>query len=138
MQAGIEPYIREEAREYWEALSREELRIQRCIKCGEHVFYPREACPYDQGELKYVRVSGRGKVLSFTVVHKDPNPVFAPYLPMVVAVIQLEEGPTMMSRVINVEPDQVQFNQEVAVVFERISEQRTLPFFQPVDLRLNG
>jgi uncharacterized OB-fold protein len=133
MQPGLEPYIRSEAKEYWDSLNQSELRIQRCKQCNEFVFYPREFCPNDMGPLEYVQVSGKGKVLSFTVVQKDPNPVFSAHLPMIVAIIQLAEGPTMLSRLIDIDPNQAAFDQDVEIVFEKIAEGQTLPFFRPVN-----
>lgn len=122
---------REEAKEYAEGLAQSELRIQKCQECEKHVFYPRPFCPQDMGELAYVKASGKGKILSYTKVNKSGHPLWANRTPFVVAIIELEEGPTLASHVVGIDPSEVQINQAVEVVFEEVNG-TTFPFFQPI------
>jgi uncharacterized protein len=133
MQAGFIPNIRDEAKEFWEGINQGEFRIQRCTSCEQYVFYPRPYCPNDMGTLEFTNVSGIGRVLSFTIVDKHANPKFTDHLPLVMAVVQLEEGPTMLTRLIGVEPSRVSFNQKVKVVIEKVAEEHSLPFFTPYE-----
>lgn len=75
---------------------------------GRYIFYPRAAAPGDGGELEWVDASGRGRVYSTTVVRKKP-----PEPSYNVALIDLDEGPRMMSRVEGVAPESVHIGMEV-------------------------
>ena len=116
-----------ETRHFWDAVAAGRLDIQRCRACGQHVFYPRGAvCPHCGGlGLDWVRASGRGTVHSFTVVHRAP-PEFVAEAPYVVALVDLEEGPRMMSRLLGVEPAAVVVSMPVEL---SISGDPPLPYF---------
>lgn len=127
----VRNYVRHEALPYWEGLKRSELWIQQCKECKKYNFYPRDYCPHDMGELEFVRASGKGKVLTFTIVVKAANPVSPDRSPYVMALIQLDEGPVMLSHVIDVEPSKVEFDQRVEIVYEKVPEDMVLPLFKP-------
>lgn len=100
---------------YFDRLQSGEFEIQRCQACGRHVFYPRVACPLcGSRNLNWVRPSGRGIVYSTTVVRRaledggDYN----------VSLIDLEEGPRMMSRVLGVAADRVRIGTAVTARIE--------------------
>ncbi len=108
-----------------------ELRLQHCSGCGCFQFYPRIMCATCSGrKLEWVVASGRGRVRSFTVVRRAISPAYeAPY---VVALIELEEGPTLMSHVVDCAPEEVRVDAPVRVAFERWSETVSLPVFELV------
>jgi uncharacterized OB-fold protein len=81
---------------------------------------------------QWTRCSGRGTVYSFTVVRRPLARWFADRVPLVCAVIELEEGVRMMSNVIGIDPDQVRIGLDVTVSFEDIDEQLSLPVFEAV------
>src|SRR5262245_47881569 len=88
-----------ESRRYWEGLARGELRIQRCTTCSRAVFYPRSLCPHCHAEtLAWITASGKGTIYSYTVAHQAFG-VFAEQAPFIIAIIELEEGVRMMSRI---------------------------------------
>jgi uncharacterized OB-fold protein len=120
-------------REYWEATKKGELHMPKCADCGKFHFYPRTLCPHcGSVKLEWQRCSGRGAVYSFTVVHRAPSPAFESDVPYVVAVIALEEGPHLMSTVINMAPDAVRVGQEVRVSFRPAGDEEVmLPVFEP-------
>lgn len=69
--AGPLPVPTPETRPFWEAARRHELHVQRCRACSEHFFFPRGACPHClSADLEWRRVSGRGTLHTFTVVHR--------------------------------------------------------------------
>ena len=76
-------------------------------------------------------MSGRGEVYSFTVVHRAPSKGFEALVPYVVAVVALEEGPHLMTRLTHVEPDAVRIGLRVQVAFEKQDEETVLPVFRP-------
>ena len=110
--------------------------LQRCQSCGHVLFYPRthcDACQSDQ--LVWENASGAGTIASYTVVRRGVSADFeAPY---VIALIDLAEGPRMMSQVVDTGPDALAVGLSVRVDFAAWSEDITLPVFRlhPV---LNG
>jgi len=131
---GPIPVPTPETRPYWDAARRHELQLQRCRSCGEHVFYPRAACPHCFGaDLEWRRVSGRGTLHTFTVVHRGARdfPLGSPY---VLAVVELAEGPRLMTNLVDVTPDPaaIRIGMPVEVVFADVSKDVALPRFRPV------
>lgn len=121
-----------ESRPYWDGCKRHELLMQRCRSCGEHQFFPRVLCRNCLSrDLEWSRVSGRGRLLSYSVVHRPPSRHFAAEAPYTVALIKLEEGPQMVSQVVECPPDDVYLDMPVEVVFEDVSAEISLPKFRP-------
>lgn len=107
--------------DYQAFLKQGRFMIQRSASSGKHVFYPRTVAPGTGAEdLEWVEASGRGVVYSTTVVRVKP-----PAVSYNVALIELEEGPRLMSRVENVEPDAVRIGMPVRA---RIAQENDLAF----------
>ena len=95
-------------------------------------FPPRRFCSGCLGvSLTWEPASGRGKVRSYSVVRHPISPAFASDVPYVVALIELDEGPTMMAGVRGCAIDDVSIGLPVAVEFEERSEAIHLPYFHP-------
>ena len=117
---------------FWEAAKRHELVIPRCKRCSNLHFYPRELCPIClSSDLEWVPVSGRGRVYSFTVVYQPANRAFVEETPYVYAMIQLDEGPRMISNVIETPSEQVKVDMAVVAVFDDVTPEVTLVKFKP-------
>jgi uncharacterized OB-fold protein len=103
-------------KDYIGFLKQGRFMIQRCKDSGRHIFYPRVAEPMTGStNLEWVEASGRGTVYSTTVVRqKPPTPSYN------VALIDLAEGPRMMSRVESIAPEAVRIGMAVKarIVFE--------------------
>jgi uncharacterized OB-fold protein len=114
---------------YWQGCREGKLLLQQCDACAAFQFYPRVLCSRcGHGELHWREATGRGRVASFTVVRK---PVSSDYpAPSIIALIDLEEGPRMMSSLINVEPEEVAVNAAVTVDFQDWSEDIAMPVFR--------
>ena len=83
---------------FWEAAAEGRLKIQHCEDCGKAVFYPRPMCPHCWSKrLVWKEASGRGQLKSFSHVHKPGHPGWLPAAPYVVGLVELAEGPTMLS-----------------------------------------
>jgi hypothetical protein len=82
-------------------------------------------------QVEWIQASGRGKVVSFTIVRHAISEAYAADVPYVIALIQLDEGPTMMSNVIQSDPERMMIGMPVEVVFEAWSEEITVPKFRP-------
>jgi uncharacterized OB-fold protein len=127
------PRLDEENRWFWEACARHELYLQKCATCGTLRFYPRALCPSClSSETEYVRASGRGKIYTFTVTHQNQAPGFRDELPYVMAYVELDEGPRILTNVIHTTPDAVKIGMPVEVVFEDIDEDLAIPKFQRI------
>lgn len=117
---------------YWEGCRNHSLLIQKCSDCGQYQFYPRIMCTKCMSrEVKWLQATGRGKVASYTIIHRAISKAYQEEVPYVVALVELEEGPTMMSNIIQCEPKDVVIGMEVEVIFEDWSEKVSIPKFQP-------
>lgn len=117
---------------FWEGTLRGELRIQRCTRCDERWFPPATHCPKCLSrEVEWVTASGRGRVWSWIVMHQRYFQAFEHELPYNVAMIELEEGPVMMSSLVEVEADQIRCDMPVTVRFEEATEEMSVPKFRP-------
>ncbi len=116
--------------EYFAHLSQGRFMLQRSRSSGEFFFYPRVAAPVTGArDLEWAEVSGRGVVYAVTIMR--PKPPQAPYN---VVLVDLEEGPRMMSRVEGVEPQAVRIGM---AVMARITTQDEKPLvvFDAVDTK---
>ena len=126
------PHPTPETAPYWEACREQKLLIQHCSACGHYQFYPRILCTEcTSRQVEWVSACGRGKVISFTIVRQAISEAYAAEVPYVIALIQLDEGPTMMSNVIQSDPERLAIGMPVEVVFEAWSEEITVPQFRP-------
>jgi len=127
------PLPRPETAVWWENCRDHKLMIQCCSDCGEFQFYPRIICSgCMSGRLEWVLSTGRGSVSTYTVCRLPVAAAYASDVPYVVALIQLEEGPVMMSNVVECDPESVETGMPVEVVFQEWSETITIPQFRPL------
>jgi len=123
-----------ETAHWWESCRAGQLLVQRCKDCSAHQFYPRVICSSCMGEaLEWTRAAGFGKVLTYTICRVPVAAAYAADLPYVVALVQLEEGPTMMCNIVECDPEAVVSGMSVEVVFETRTEEITLPQFRPLE-----
>lgn len=120
-----------ETREYWDGLAAGRLMIQRCIPEQHPYFYPRTSCPVcGAKDVEWVTASGRARLYSYVISHR-PAPGFHP--PYVIAVVELDEGPRMMTNIVGVEAiaEQLELDMDLVVAFEARSDEITVPLFRP-------
>lgn len=117
---------------FWDAAKQHRLSLQYCTSCGRYVFYPRAICPYcGASELEWRDASGRGTVYSFTIARRPTARSFEPDVPYVIAIVELEEGPHMMTNVVGCAPEEVRIGMAVEATFEEASDEITLVKFRP-------
>lgn len=117
---------------FWDAARQHKLSIQRCRSCERYVFYPRPFCPHcGAGDLDWTEVSGRGTVYSFTVARRATARAFAPDVPYVIAIVELDEGPRMATNIVGCELDDVRIGMPVQATFEDVTDEITLVKFRP-------
>ena len=120
-----------ESQHFWDGTKEGELRLQRCGECGKSYFPPRPFCPFcsSRNVLVYP-ASGQATLYSYVINHL-PTPGFDG--PHAVAVVTLEEGPRMMTNIVDCEqtPDTLVLDMPLEVTFERQNDDITLPLFKP-------
>ncbi len=116
-------------RPFWEACRRRELQVSRCGDCGHLFLPPGPCCPRCWSTQLAPRVvSGEGHVFSFAVYRRTYHAAIpAPY---VVALVELVEGPRLISNLVGCAPEEVRVDMPVLVHFEDVGE-FTLPRFRP-------
>lgn len=118
---------------FWDGCRHHQLRFQHCTDCGFVRWPPAIICPNCHSmQTDWVQSKGRGKVYSFVVYHKAYHPAFEERLPYVTAVIELAEGPRMVTNLIGVEISRIECEMEVEIVWEDITAEFSLPKFQPI------
>ncbi|KJK39103.1 nucleic-acid-binding protein containing a Zn-ribbon [Streptomyces variegatus] len=95
-------------RTYWDAAAEGRLLIRRCGACGRAHHYPREFCPHCWSEdVTWETASGRATLYTWSVVHRNDLPPFSDRVPYVAAVVELAEGPRMMTEIVGEGGDRV-------------------------------
>lgn len=126
------PQIDPESQSYWTAAREGRLLIKRCTDCGKAHHYPRELCPHCHSDrVTWEQASGKGTVYTYTVARRPAGPAFKADTPYVVALVELAEGPRMMTNLVSVDPAQVKIGLPVTVQFEAITDEISLPKFVP-------
>lgn len=131
MPGGATPTPTPDTVPFWEAARDERLAIQQCQSCGRYYFYPRDHCPYcSSGDVQWRDVSGSGRLISY-VINYRPLPPADPETPQIIALVQLDEGPRMLTNIVGspAEPDSLPLDAPVTVGFEPRGDWK-LPVFR--------
>lgn len=119
---------------YWAAAHEGRLAIQRCASCGRHQFYPRAFCTTCLSDrVEWMDASGRGRIYTFTVCRIAAAPAFEAALPYAVALVELDEGVRLLANIVDCDIARIAIGAPVAVRFERIDDDCTLPQFTLID-----
>ncbi len=125
-----QPVATPETKHFWDGTAQGELRLQLCRACGSRYFPPQPFCPRcSSDDVEVVRSSGVGVLYSYVITHL-PAPGFeAPY---VIGVVELEEGPRLLTNIVDVapDPDRLPLDLPVEVVYAARGDM-TLPLFRP-------
>jgi uncharacterized OB-fold protein len=125
------PRVTADNRAFWDATKRHELRLQRCGACGRFRYPPAPVCPNCLSEdAEWTRVSGRGTVTTFIVMHKVYFESFAADVPYNVVQVELEEGPCLTANVVDIPNEQITVGMPVQVAFDDVTPEITLPRFR--------
>ena len=116
---------------FWAGMRDGKLLLQHCSKCNNVQYYQQQLCRRCGSEdLVYKAASGAGKVHSFSVVYRAPGPAFRDEVPYAVLLVELAEGPRMISSYKGGPAEEVAFDMNVQLVFDKISDEITLPRFR--------
>jgi uncharacterized protein len=120
-----------ETQHFWDGTRAGEIRLQRCDACKNVYFPPRPFCPACASrKVSVFKATGRATLHSY-VIHHRPVPGFTP--PYAIAVVQLEEGPRMMTNITGCPqtPEALQLDMALEPAFEKMDDDITLPLFRP-------
>ena len=126
----------ERTRPFWEAARKHEVRMQKCPKCG-YVRYPASIyCPecLDQND-NWVKMSGKAKVWSYNIYHHVFNEAFKDDIPYNTALVQLEEGPMLVTNIVDIKNEDIKVNMPEEAVFDDATPEVTLVKFKPAKSR---
>ena len=128
------PVVHPEVKVFWDATAEGRLLLPRCEACQTVIWYPRSLCPAcGSTRVGWLEASGRGSIYSFTVNRLGRADV-ADYRgvgPFVLAYVELEEGPRIMTNIVECDPAAVEVGQAVEVVFHDTGQGNALPRFRP-------
>jgi len=125
------PPVNPETQEFWAATAAGRLLLKRCLDCGSVIWYPRAICP-DCSSLRteWFAASGRGRVYSYTVNHRGEG-AYQGSAPFVLAYVELDEGPRVMTNVVEADAADLAVGLPVDVVFHDTGDGSALPRFRP-------
>ncbi len=121
-----------ETQPFWDGCAAGELRLQRCRPCARHYFPPRPFCPRClSADVEWTRVTGRATLHSYVINHR-PAPGFDDDVPYAIAVVELDEGPRMMTNIVGVPntPEDLVLDMALEVTFEARGD-TAVPLFRP-------
>ena len=127
------PAVTDDTRPFWDACRRRELAVQRCAECGTFRHPPTPVCWHCRSfRHEWTRLSGRGTVFSYAVVHRAFLPELAEAVPYTVVVVSLDDAPgvRLVSNLVGAAPGELRVGLPVEVLFEDVSPEVTLPRFR--------
>jgi uncharacterized OB-fold protein len=117
---------------FWDAAREGRLLVKHCNACGRNHYYPRPFCPTCwSDDVEWLEASGRATLYTWSVVHTNELPPFPERVPYVAAVVDLEEGPRMMTNVVDCEFDDLEVGMPLQAVFHPASDEWTIVQFRP-------
>ena len=119
------PQPNAETAAFWKATEERKLMVGKCNACGKVHYYPRAICPFcfsDRTELQ--QASGKGTIYAYSVMRRAP-------VPYAVAYVTLNEGPTMMTNIVDCDLDNIRIGQAVRLVFKPSEGGPPVPMFTP-------
>ncbi len=120
------PVATPESEAFWKAASEGKFLVKRCTDCGRVHWYPRAICPFCFSDrTEWVAGSGKGTIYTYSVMRRAPEPY-------AIAYVTLEEGPTMMTNIVDCDLDSIRIGQKVKLVFKPTDGGPPMPMFTPV------
>jgi uncharacterized OB-fold protein len=111
---------------YFDAAAEGKLMLKKCNDCGEVHHYPRALCPFCWSDrVEWVQAKGTGSIYTYSVTRRGAP---APYC---IAYVTLDEGPKMMTNIVDCDLDTIRIGQKVKVVFKKSENGTSVPMFAP-------
>ena len=129
--APIVPDPTPTAQPFWDALAADRVDLQHCADCGQWVYYPRSRCSACMSRnLVWETISGEGTLYTFTIARQPTTPAFIEVHDLVLAVVELDEGPRLTTSLENVSEDRIRIGMRVKPYFHQAGD-LTLLRYQP-------
>ena len=126
------PTIEDDTRPFWDAARDVRFLLRRCTACGAVHHYPRPFCPTCwSGDVEWIEASGRARLYTWSTVFVNDLAPFSERLPYVAAVVELEEGPRVMTTVVGCEPADLRIDLALVVAYQPLTEDIVAPVFRP-------
>ena len=120
-----------ESAPFWAGTVEGQLLVQECSMCGQRQLYGRSLCTNcHSSALSWIESAGKGTIYSRTIIHQNPNRSFKHMIPFVVALVDLDEGPRLMTNIVGAPPEAVEIGARVRVKFEPVSDAAAVPLFE--------
>lgn len=121
-----------DTKSFWDGCKEHQLRFQKCLNCGHILWPPSIICPLCYSyDAEWIVASGKGKVYTFVVYHHLYHKAFEEDIPYVTAIVELDEGPHLLTNIVGCNPDKVRCDMPVEVIWEDITGEFSLPKFKP-------
>jgi uncharacterized OB-fold protein len=120
------PVTNPETAPFWDAARQGKFMIKRCTACGEAHYFPRSICPFCfSDKTVWEQSSGEGAIYTVSLMRKSPAGPYA------IAYVTLQEGPSLLTNIVDCDLEALKIGQKVKVVF-KATEGAPLPFFTPI------
>ncbi|MGB2693921.1 MAG: Zn-ribbon domain-containing OB-fold protein [Dehalococcoidia bacterium] len=127
------PVADDESRPFFAGAKEGKLMLLRCTQCGTYRLPGRDRCSDCWStETEWAQVSGRGKLYTFGVMHQQYHPSFADVIPYNYAIVELEQGPRLITNIVDCTNEDLRTDMPVEAVFDPVSDETTLVRFRPV------
>jgi uncharacterized OB-fold protein len=118
-------------RPFWDGAREGRLMLQRETATGRCHWPPKPLYWKGGGRLEWFQASGRGRIFSYVVAHEPFLPALTHLLPLVLVLVEVDEGPRLVGYMVRCTPEQVRFEMPVRVAFKPLTERVTLPVWEP-------
>lgn len=115
---------------YWQGAKEKKLLLQNCQPCGQFWFPPSARCRHCLSpDFVWQQASGEGRIYSFVVYHRLYHPAFENDLPYVVGIVELREGPRLLTNIVGTGWQDVRCDLPVRAIFEDDGRGMIVPKF---------
>ncbi|MCB1297645.1 MAG: Zn-ribbon domain-containing OB-fold protein [Microthrixaceae bacterium] len=126
------PVINPETEAFWAGTLEGKFLIRTCTACKENYWYPRAKCPFCHSfDTEWLESTGKGTIYSYTVNHKAPGE-FAASGPSVIAYVELDEGPRVITNIVDCDTDDLAIGTRVEAVFFPAGDDAAIYRFRPI------
>ena len=126
------PVADEASKPFFDGANEDKLMLEKCSQCGTHRLPGRERClDCWSTETEWSQASGKGKLYTYGIMHQKYHPAFAEETPYNYAIVELDEGPRIVTNIVDCEPDDLKTDMPVEAVFDHVSDEATLIRFRP-------
>ena len=126
------PTIEDDTRPFWDAAREGTLLLRRCRACGAVHYYPRPFCPSCWSDaVDWVEAGGGGTVYTYSTIFRNDLPPFPEQVPYVAAIVELDDGPRMMTRLVETDGAEMSIGMRVQACTTELTDDVSIVVFRP-------